>query len=182
MIYINDLPDGIFSICKIFVDNTSLFTKVIDTCNSQHAINSDLEAISNWVYQWKLQFNPDPKKQANEVIFSRKSNTCMYPPVKFNNNTITKCPHQKHLGSVLDFKLDFNIHIKQKIKKCNKIIGLIGRLPFSLARKALLTIYKSFVRTHLHYGDILYDKPDNQNFENKLEKVQYKVCRAITGA
>ena len=69
--------------------------------------------------QWKLQFNPDTKKQVNEVTFSRKSNTYMYPPVKFNNNTITKCPHQKDLDVVLDSKLDFNIelHTEQKIKK-----------------------------------------------------------------
>ena len=134
------------------------------------------------VYHWKLQFNPDPKKQANEVIFFRKSNTYMYPPVKFNNNTITKYPHQKHLGVVLDFKLDFNIHTEQKIKKSNKIIGLIRRLSVSLPRKALLAIYKAFVRPHLDYGDILYDKPDNQNFENKLEKLQYKACLGITGA
>ena len=95
----------------------------------------------------------------------------MYPPVKFNNNTITKCPHQKHLGVVLDSKLGFNIHIEQKIKKYNKVIRLIRRLSVSLRRKALLTIYKSFVRPHLDYEDILDDKPDNQNFENKLEKV-----------
>ena len=67
----------------------------------------------------------------------------MYPPVTFNNNAITKCPHQKHMGDILDSKLDFNIHIEQKIKKCNKIIGLIRRLSISLPRKALLTIYKS---------------------------------------
>ena len=109
LIYINDLPDGITSICKIFADDTSLFSKVIDTCNSQ---NADLESISNWTYQWKLQFNPHPKKQANEVIFSHKSNTYIYPPVKFNNNTINKCPHQKHLGVVLNSKPDFNIHIE----------------------------------------------------------------------
>ena len=65
---------------------------------------------------------------------------------------------------------------------CNKIIGLIGRLSISLPRKALFTAYKSFVRPHLDYGDILYEKPDNQNFDNKLEKVQYKACFAITGA
>ena len=69
------------------------FSKVIDTHNSQNALNSDLESISNWTYQWKLQFNPDPKKQSNKVIFSCKSNTYMYPPVIFNKNTVTKCPH-----------------------------------------------------------------------------------------
>ena len=25
-----------------------------------------------WVNEWKMQFNPDPKKQANEVILSSK--------------------------------------------------------------------------------------------------------------
>ena len=43
------------------------FSKVIDTRNSQNALNSDLESIGNWAYQWKLQFNPDPKKQANNT-------------------------------------------------------------------------------------------------------------------
>ena len=41
---------------------------------------------------------------------------------------------------------------------------------------------QSFIRSHLDYGDILYDKPGNQIFQNKLEKVQYKECLAITGA
>ena len=110
--YINDLPDGIMSICKIFADDTSLFSKIIDTRNSQNTLNPDLEIIKNWAYQWKMQFNPDPKKQANEAIFSWKSNRCAYPPVTFNNNIITTCPHQKHLGVELDSKLDFSIHIE----------------------------------------------------------------------
>ena len=59
---------------------------------------------------------------------------------------------------------------------------LIRRLSITLPRNALLTIYKSFVRPHLNYDDILYGKPNNQNFQNKLEKVQYRACLAITGA
>ena len=70
----------------------------------------------------------------------------------------------------------------KKIKKCNKIIGLIRRISISLPRNALLTIYKFFVRPRLNYGDILYDKPNNENFHNKLEKVQYRACLAIIGA
>ena len=46
----------------------------------------------------------------------------------------------------------------------------------------MLTIYESFIRPHLDYGDIFYDKAENENFQNKLEKVQYKACLAITGA
>ena len=98
-----------------------------------------------------MQFNPDPNKQANEVIFSRKSNSNSfpYPPVKFSENNITKCSYQKHLGIVLDLKLNCNTHIDQKIKKCNKLIGLMKRLSVNLPRSALLTIYNSFIRPHL---------------------------------
>ena len=48
LIYINDLSDRIISICKIFADDTSLFSKIIDTRNSQNTLNSDLEIIKNW--------------------------------------------------------------------------------------------------------------------------------------
>ena len=113
LIYINDLPDGINSLCKIFADDTSLVSKVSDIHKSAIKLNDDLEKISYWAYQWKMQFNPDPNKQANEVIYSRKtsSNNLSHPSIKFNNNNISKCPHQKHLRIVLDSKLNFNAHV-----------------------------------------------------------------------
>ena len=133
-----------------------------------------------------MQFNPDLNKQANEVIYCRKSKVHSYPPLTFNNNDVKKCLHQKHLGIILDSKLDFNIHVDNKIKKCHKILGIIKTLSVGVPRKALLTIYKSFITPtsdiwHLDYGYILHDKSKNQNLQNKLEKVQYKTCIAITG-
>ena len=62
LIYINDLLDGINSLCKIFADDTSLFSKVYDIHKSASKLNDDLEKISYWAYQWKMQFNPDPNK------------------------------------------------------------------------------------------------------------------------
>ena len=91
-------------------------------------------------------------------------------------------PPSKALRNCFRFKTQLQSRVDQKIKKCNRIIGLIRRLSISLPQNALLTIYKSFVRLHLNYGDILYDKPNNENFQNKLEKVQYRACLAITGA
>ena len=72
LIYINDLPDELTSMCKIFADDTSLFSKVIDKNNSNSQLNSDLAKISKWAFQWKMSFNPDPNKQAMEVRFSNK--------------------------------------------------------------------------------------------------------------
>ena len=129
-----------------------------------------------------MQFNPDPNKQANEVIFSRKtsSNNLSHPPIKFNKIDISECPHQKHLGIVLDSKLNFNAHVDQKIKNCNRIIGLIRQLSINISRNDLLTIDKSFVRPHFDYSYILYDKLDYESFQSKLEKAQYRACLPVT--
>ena len=62
------------------------------------------------------------------------------------------------------------------------MIGVIKRLYVNLPRDALLRIYESFIRPHLDYGDITYDKPHNESFKNKIENIQYKACIAITGA
>ena len=47
----------------------------------------------------------------------------LYPPVKFKESNVPKCPYQKHLGIVLDSKINFDTRIDQKIKKCNKLMG-----------------------------------------------------------
>ena len=98
------------------------------------------------------------------------------------NSTVARTSCQKHVGLYLDEKLNFSHHIKEKISKACKGIGVIRKLHYVLPRHSLLTIYKSFIRPHLDYGDIIYDQPNNQTFSNKLEAVQYNAALAITGA
>ena len=47
LIYINDLPDDITSICEIFADDTSLFSKVQHINRSANELNCDFEKVSN---------------------------------------------------------------------------------------------------------------------------------------
>ena len=54
-------------------------------------------------------------------------------------------------------------------------------MNFSLPRSFLLTIYKSFVRSHLDYGEVIFDQPNNSNLSDKIESVQYNDVLAITG-
>ena len=55
--------------CKIFAEETSLFSKVLDINKTVTELHTNLEKISKRAYQWKMQFNPDPNKQGNEIIF-----------------------------------------------------------------------------------------------------------------
>ena len=72
-----------------------------------------------------MSFNPDPKKQAQEVIFSRKRVKDCHVSVFFNDIIVEKLTSQKHLGIHLDGKLDFNAHIKEKVSKASRGIGII---------------------------------------------------------
>ena len=145
-------------------------------------LNQDLSTIEKWAFQWKMSFNPDLTKQATEVVFSRKTKHINHPPLYFNNSTVVTSPIQKHLGLVLDKRLVFHHHLNEKISKATKGISLIKRLHRYLPRKSLLCIYKSFVRPHLDYADVIYDQPHNDSFCNKIESIQYNAALAITGA
>ena len=68
----NDLSENLVSNPKLFADDTSLFSVIFDKDLSAKNLNDDLKRIHNWVFQLKMSFNPDPNKQAQEVLFSRK--------------------------------------------------------------------------------------------------------------
>ena len=120
-----------------------------------------------------MSFNPDPSKQAQEVIFSRKTKKINHPPLTFSKITVSRSTSQKHLGVILDASVSFEEHLISVQSKTNKTVGLLRKLQNTLPRHALITIYKAFVRPHLDYGDFLYDQAYNALFHQKLEKIQY---------
>ena len=181
LVYINDLPEGLTTNAQLFADDTSLFLVVHDSMLSSVSLNNDLLKNSQWACQWKIIFNPDVSKQAQEVIFSRKGITTNHATVYFNNDPVIRENFQKQLGLFLDSKLNFSRHINEKTKKATKSINVIRKMNLSLSRSSLLTIYKSFVRPYLDNHDVIYDQPNNSSLSDKIESVQYNAVLAITG-
>ena len=114
-----------------------------------------------------MQSNADSNKQGQEAYFSKKSNNENSLPVTFNNAKVVTCSTHKHFRLLRDKRLSFSEHTQSKMNKCYNMIRVIKRLSVNLPRDALLSIYKSFIRPHLDYGDIIYDKPHNESFKNK---------------
>ena len=83
---------------------------------------------------------------------------------------------------VLDTKLDFDLHLQNVQSKVNKTIGLLRKLQNILQRESLVTIYKSSIRLHLDYGDIICNRAYNSLFHQNIESIQYNAVLAITGA
>ena len=91
-------------------------------------LSSDLSKLNARANQWKMTFNPEPNKQAQKVIFSRKIKKTSHPPLNFNNNSVKHVQFQKHLGVYLNGKLDFHEHLQNMFKKINKTISLLRKL------------------------------------------------------
>ena len=62
-----------------------------------------------------------------------------------------------------------------------KGIGLWRELELILPHCCVFTIYKSFIRNHLGYSDVIYDQPSNDSLWKIFESVQYRPALAITG-
>ena len=75
LIYINDLPLGLTTNVKLFADDACLFSVVNNNSLSASRLNNDFVKIRDWPFNWKMSFNPNPTKQAKEVIFSKKKNS-----------------------------------------------------------------------------------------------------------
>ena len=88
--YFNDLTEDFRCNVKLFADDTSLFTVAEYSNAAANDMNHDLKLINQWAHSWRMSFNPDPQKQALELIFSRKINEMDHPIVLFNDTPVKK--------------------------------------------------------------------------------------------
>ena len=117
-----------------------------------------------------------------EVILKSKIEKLLHPAPLFNNILLSNSLFQKHLGLLLDIKLNVSEHMESITKKVSKTMDLLLEFHQILLGSSVLTIYKTFRRSRLNYANIIYDQDYNFAFHDKLESVQYNACFAITGA
>ena len=73
--------------------------------------------------------------------------------------SVERASNQKYLGIYYGKKLNFKMHTETVLCKVNKGISTIKKLRHTLPIKSLLTIYKVFLRPHMDYGKMIYDRP-----------------------
>ena len=90
----------------------------------------------------------------NKGLFFTELNQESPLPLDFNDNSFQTVEVHKYLSVSVGKKLDFNIHIDNKINKCDKITVTMKLLPLGILHDSLLNIYKTFVYLHLDYTGI----------------------------
>ena len=113
---------------KLFADDICLFSIVSNPLETANVLKEDVAKIGQWVEQWKMGFNLDPTKQAQEVVFSKKPQESFQPNLYFNKLLIGRVQIQKHLELKLDKKLSLKELLQDKFAKINRKIGILKKL------------------------------------------------------
>ena len=113
--------------------------------------------LVNRLFIWKMKFNPNPTKQALKKLYLAGKKLFLFTQLSI---LITPRQTQWQPINILELyysKLSFENHLHSVFSRVNKTVDLLRKFQPNLPRKSLVTIYKSFVRPHLDYGDVVYD-------------------------
>ena len=171
-IFINDLPQTVTNICKIFADDTKLYCSP----KSYDKMQQDIDSLLLWSDTWNLHFNVSKCK----VLHIGKTNP--EHNYKMNNGegviNVTKCEEEKDLGVTFDKKLVFDKHINNVVNKANQRLAIIKRTFSYLNKDIFLRLYKALVRPLLEYGlPAWYPRLIRQSIT--IEKVQRRATKLI---
>ena len=179
VLYINDLPDELECMSLMFADDTKVY-QTITTEEDTAAVQRDLLKLEEWSAKWLLLFHPGKCKvltigDLEKIIRPRAFKYELHGVVLEHEF------EEKDLGITIDNLLKFDVHIEDKIKKANTMLGMIRRSFSCLSKEVFLPLYKSLVRHHVEYGAVLWSGMVSRTQIRAIEKIQMRAFSMIQG-
>ena len=169
--FINDMPDVLDCMVKIFADDTKAYFPV-STADQHEKLQQNIDKLLSWANQWQLQFN----KGKCKVLHLGKNNSVH--TYTMDGNVLDSTDVEKDLGVHVDKDLSFDYHIKETVKKANKVAGMISRFIEYKDKSIMVPLFKSLVRSILEYGNVIWF-PCMKKHTLLLENVQRRFTKKI---
>ena len=173
VIFINDMPEVVKNLCKLFADDAKLFCSVHlrDETNNK-SLQEDINALMEWSNKWQLPFNIGKCK----CLHIGCCNPCWR--YKMDGKFLDDIVEEKDLGVLIDKDLKFHRQTASAVKKANSALGLVKKTFANLDDKNFPLLYKSLVRPHLEYGNVIWG-PFYKGDEEQVERVQRRATKAV---
>ena len=173
VIFVNDLPACVRSNIKLFADDTKLYASPLQSGDGGRSqLQIDLDALTNWSITWQLPFN---QKKCKVVHLGSGNPRQEYSLL---GAEIAKVNEEKDLGIFIDEHLKFRRQAAAAVAKANQILGIIRRSFELLDTQTLPLLFKTLVRPHLEYGNIVWG-PFNKEDQRLVERVQRRATRLV---
>ena len=180
LIYLNKLSERTTNDMLHFADDTSLYAphKPPDQPLVRQSLQTDLNSIYEYGKEWLITFNASKTIQQT---FSTKPNTHA-PKLTFDGNDIPLARSHKHLGLTFSQDLHFHDHVNAVVQKVNRALSPIYPVAKYLPRSILAQIYNIYIQPHFDYCDSVYDGHITAHDAHRLQVLQNRAARLITGA
>ena len=173
--YINDMPECVRSEIKLFADDSLLYRRIKN--NADHCqLQGDLDKLQEWEQKWQMAFNAEKceviritnkKRPLCSDYFIHNQKLALRTEAKYLGVTIgsdyvemggmklKRVKSKKILGVVVDDKLSFNDHIKQKTSAAFRALKGLDVFVDGMrgcSQSTYMKMYKALVLPILEYG------------------------------
>lgn len=166
-----------------YADDIVLYTSNRNLLLAELSLNEALRQLYLY-YKVKLKLDVNPTK-STAMIFSKKIDFHDSVNIVYSSVNIQLVDEKRFLGIIFDSKLIFQSHVYKIVDKMQKSINIMRHLAsvsWGMDPKILNMLFKSIVRSHYDYGLVVYGKYISKFLYRKLEVMQNKGLRLITGA
>jgi hypothetical protein len=177
IIFINDLPNGLSVLCKLFADDSKLM-HVIRNSKDRDEFQTNINRLLSWANDWKLNLNLSKCKvmhHGNKKIHQDHHYTLDLTDYTY---ILENTKSERDLGIQVQSDLKWEDQINNVVMKAN---GILGKLKSSFKNwdvKTFKTLYTSHVRPILEYGSTAW-RPFRKQDIKKIEKVQRRATKSV---
>ena len=181
IIYMNDLQN-VAKNCEIsmYADDTNVSSTLTQANDINAELVPEFTKICDWLIANKLSLNI--LKTEYMIIETEQSLIQLgsIPKIKIKDCYLRRVEKTKALGLIIDDNLRWNHHIDYICSKVKRNIGVIGRTRGCIPKRSSVQLYHSLVEPYFRYGNTIWGFCD-KNLIDKLQCLQNRVCRIITG-
>ncbi|KAB0797424.1 hypothetical protein PPYR_05842 [Photinus pyralis] len=163
-----------------YADDLCIYT----TDKSTKLVLQQLKAKFKIIKRWLFDNGFDLSVDKLQTIFFSRHRDLPTGSLRWMGVELKITSEISYLGMILDSKLRWRPHIEKLIGRCERginLIRMISRVNWGADMHSNLKIYKTYVRSLLDYGCILYGCASNSNLK-RLDAVSNKALRLCMGA
>ena len=177
LIYTIDLPTACtnrLTMCSQFADDTALITSAMTFAAAESSLQEAVRSAHTWLQDWHLLVNA---AKTVVIIFHHANRPPeKLPDIQLGNTVLSVVSEHRHLGMLFQQNLCWDSHIHHVLAKASGRLWQFHRLRSSLNSRAMLYLYRSYIRPIVEYASLAYSSLST-TLSDCLERFQRKAAR-----
>ena len=173
IIYINDLPENLSNVTKIYADDTKI---IADTSrpDANLDLQKDLDALADWSDRWLIKLNVEKCK----IMHLGKRNPLKKYFIldKGERIEVGTTKFEKDLGIVWSSDASWTEQCNRAASKANSVLGMLKKTFVTRNSATWRKLYTTFIRPHLEFCAMVWS-PFNKADIATLERIQRRATK-----